>query len=65
MCGEPNGNAVFDYPQGAQPHFGTGSQALKYYGAFVDDWKNADPELQPVVTTVKKRMAELAAKEGH
>ncbi|HEY4320591.1 MAG TPA: protein kinase [Gemmatimonadales bacterium] len=41
------------------------SQALKYYGAFADQWKNADPDLQPVVTGVKKRMAELAAQERH
>ncbi|MES1259304.1 MAG: tetratricopeptide repeat protein, partial [Gemmatimonadota bacterium] len=37
------------------------TNALKHYGAFVDQWKSADAELQPAVTTVKKRMAELVA----
>jgi tetratricopeptide (TPR) repeat protein len=41
------------------------AEALKYYGAFVDQWKNADPELQPVVTGIKQRMAELEKGEGH
>ncbi len=41
------------------------TNALKYYGDFVDQWKNADPDLQPVVTTVKQRMAELEKGEGH
>jgi eukaryotic-like serine/threonine-protein kinase len=40
------------------------TNALKYYGAFVELWKGADPDLQPVVATVKKRMGELAAREG-
>jgi tetratricopeptide (TPR) repeat protein len=40
------------------------ANALKHYGAFVDQWKNADADLQPVVTTVKKRIAELVAGEG-
>jgi len=39
-------------------------QAITHYAAFVDLWKNADPELQPAVATVKTRLAELAAKEG-
>jgi hypothetical protein len=39
-------------------------KALTYYGAFAEQWKNADADLQPAVTTVKKRMAELQVKEG-
>jgi tetratricopeptide (TPR) repeat protein len=38
--------------------------ALAHYGAFVDQWKNADPEVQPSVASVRKRMAELVAQEG-
>jgi tetratricopeptide (TPR) repeat protein len=34
-------------------------KALRYYGDFVDLWKDADPELQPVVSEVKQRMARL------
>ena len=40
------------------------ANALKHYGAFVDLWKGADADLQPAVTTVKKRMGELVAGEG-
>jgi eukaryotic-like serine/threonine-protein kinase len=36
------------------------TSALKYYGRFVDLWKHADPELQPVVKDVRRRMADLA-----
>ncbi len=39
-------------------------KAMEHYTAFVDLWKNADPDLQPTVTSVKKRLAELAAQEG-
>jgi tetratricopeptide (TPR) repeat protein len=39
------------------------AKALDYYGRFTDLWKNADPELQPEVRTVKERMAQLAQKE--
>ncbi|MGH7584058.1 MAG: tetratricopeptide repeat protein, partial [Gemmatimonadales bacterium] len=39
--------------------------ALVHYTAFVDQWKNADPDLQPAVATVKKRIAELTVQEGH
>lgn len=38
-------------------------KALEYYGKFVDLWKDADPELQPRVADVRKRIAELTAKE--
>jgi len=34
--------------------------ALDYYSKFVDLWRDADPELQPVVEEVRARMAELS-----
>jgi tetratricopeptide (TPR) repeat protein len=34
--------------------------ALDYYAKFVDLWREADPELQPVVEEVRQRMAELS-----
>ena len=37
-------------------------EALAHYGAFVALWKGADPELQPAVAAVKRRMAELVAR---
>jgi eukaryotic-like serine/threonine-protein kinase len=40
------------------------ANAITHYSAFVDLWKNADPELQPQVAAVKTRLAELLAKEG-
>src|SRR5438094_454877 len=36
-------------------------KARDYYGRFVDLWKNADPELQPMVRDVKRRLARLTA----
>jgi tetratricopeptide (TPR) repeat protein len=42
---------------------GDAKKALEYYGKFVDLWKAADPELQPRVTDVRRRIAELTAKE--
>jgi tetratricopeptide (TPR) repeat protein len=36
-------------------------KARDYYGRFVDLWKNADPELQPLVRDVKQRLARLIA----
>ena len=38
---------------------GERAKAVEYYGKFVDLWKDADPELQPLVTEVKGRMARL------
>jgi tetratricopeptide (TPR) repeat protein len=35
-------------------------KALEYYGRFVDLWKHADPEFQPLVADVRRHMAELA-----
>jgi len=39
---------------------GDKEKALRYYGRFVDLWKNADRELQPKVTEARNRMAALA-----
>jgi tetratricopeptide (TPR) repeat protein len=36
-------------------------KALEYYGKFVALWKNADPELQPKVQEIRRRMAALVA----
>jgi tetratricopeptide (TPR) repeat protein len=41
---------------------GDTANAVKHYGAFTELWKDADPDLQPVVQTVKKRLGELAAR---
>ena len=38
---------------------GDAKNAATYYTKFVDLWKNADPELQPKVAEVKKRLARL------
>jgi len=40
---------------------GNRTKALECYGRFVDLWKDADPELQPVVKDVRARIARLAA----
>jgi tetratricopeptide (TPR) repeat protein/tRNA A-37 threonylcarbamoyl transferase component Bud32 len=40
---------------------GDRNKALEYYGRFVDLWKDADPELQPLVRQVRQHMAELAS----
>jgi tetratricopeptide (TPR) repeat protein/tRNA A-37 threonylcarbamoyl transferase component Bud32 len=42
---------------------GDTKRAMEYYGKFVDLWKDADPELQPRVADVRKRIAELTARE--
>lgn len=42
---------------------GDSRKALEYYGKFVELWKNADPSLQPRVTEVRRRIAELSARE--
>ena len=36
-------------------------KARDFYGRFVDLWKNADPELQPLVRDVKQRLVRLTA----
>ena len=38
---------------------GDRDETLEYYGRFVELWKNADPELQPMVNEVRGRMARL------
>jgi tetratricopeptide (TPR) repeat protein len=43
---------------------GDRAKALQHYSAFVDQWKDADPDLQKSVTTVKQRIAELQQQEG-
>ncbi|HEX6941543.1 MAG TPA: protein kinase [Gemmatimonadaceae bacterium] len=39
---------------------GNRAKALEYFGRFVDLWKNADPEFQPLVSDIRKHMATLA-----
>jgi tetratricopeptide (TPR) repeat protein len=39
-------------------------KAIVHYAAFVEQWKGADAELQPVVATVKRRLNELRGQEG-
>ncbi|HET7111379.1 MAG TPA: protein kinase, partial [Gemmatimonadales bacterium] len=41
---------------------GDTANAVKHYAAFTELWKDADPDLQPVVTTVKKRLGELTSR---
>lgn len=36
------------------------TNAINYYNEFVELWKDADPELQPQVNDVKRRIANLA-----
>ncbi|HEX9580530.1 MAG TPA: protein kinase, partial [Gemmatimonadales bacterium] len=38
---------------------GNWEKAVEYYGRFVELWKNADPELQPLVAQARERMARL------
>ena len=39
-------------------------RAIQRYGDFVELWKDADPELQPVVRDVRARIARLQARSG-
>jgi tetratricopeptide (TPR) repeat protein len=43
---------------------GDKARALEYYGRFVDLWKDADPELQPRVADIRKRIGQLAGEPG-
>ena len=40
---------------------GDRERAKHFYGKFIDNWKDADPELQPKVREARRRMAELVA----
>jgi hypothetical protein len=40
---------------------GDRKRALEYYEKLIDLWKNADPELQPIVKDVKQRVSRLQA----
>ena len=42
---------------------GDASKAIPHYERFIELWKNADPELQPLVADAKKRLARLTASE--
>jgi tetratricopeptide (TPR) repeat protein len=42
---------------------GNRAKAISHYTKFVELWKNADPELQPKVAEVKKRLARLGREE--
>ncbi len=42
---------------------GDRDRAVKHYQAFVDFWKDAEPELQPQVAEVRKRLARLGNTE--
>jgi tetratricopeptide (TPR) repeat protein len=44
---------------------GDRANAATYYQKFVDLWKNADPDLQPQVADVRKRLAHLRDTEQH
>jgi tetratricopeptide (TPR) repeat protein len=41
---------------------GDRERALDHYQTFVDLWRDADPELQPIVAEVRRRMAALGAR---
>ena len=40
---------------------GDRTKAVDFYGRFTELWREADPELQPKVKEVKRRIAELSA----
>jgi tetratricopeptide (TPR) repeat protein len=42
---------------------GNARKALEYYDKFVALWKNADPDLQPRVADVRRRIARLSDPE--
>jgi tRNA A-37 threonylcarbamoyl transferase component Bud32 len=41
---------------------GDTADAVKHYAAFTELWTDADPDLQPLVAAVKKRLGELASR---
>jgi tetratricopeptide (TPR) repeat protein len=44
---------------------GAKDKAIEYYTRFVDLWKDADPELQPLVKDVRRHVADLAGEPTH
>ena len=42
---------------------GDTAKAIENYRAFIELWKNADPELQPRVADAKRRLARLTQPE--
>ena len=44
---------------------GDRKNAVSHYSKFVELWKNADPELQPKVAEVRKKLARLSDAEKH
>jgi len=42
---------------------GDTAKAVEQYRAFIELWKNADPDLQPRVTEAKRRLAQLTPVE--
>ncbi len=42
---------------------GETTKAIEMYGKFVNRWRDADPELQPTVTSVRERLTELQRQE--
>ncbi|HTR78370.1 MAG TPA: tetratricopeptide repeat protein, partial [Gemmatimonadaceae bacterium] len=44
---------------------GDAKRAIANYGKFIDLWKDADPELQPKVAEVRRRLARLQRGEPH
>ena len=42
---------------------GDTAKAVEQYRAFIDLWKNADPELQPRVAEARRRLAQLTPVE--
>ena len=39
---------------------GDTAKAVEYYDRLIDLWRDADPELQPIVDEVRSRLADLA-----
>ena len=42
---------------------GNAAKAAEHYRAFIELWKNADPELQPRVTEARRRLVSLTPVE--
>ncbi|HEX6941651.1 MAG TPA: hypothetical protein VF128_01920 [Gemmatimonadaceae bacterium] len=42
---------------------GNREKAMSHYSKFIDLWKNADPDLQPLVQKAKERLAQLQGAE--